>query len=115
MAGMYDNFIFPDYEYREWPMAISLDEEGRPTKDPFVPNTKPKRLREVVIVQNEDELTALLEGSAEVQGSRIRTEADEKADLLTRAAQMGVKVDKSWSADRIRKTLDEKVSETHPL
>ena len=115
MPTMYDTMIFPDYEYREFPLAVALDEDGRPTKDPFIPNTKPKRLREVVIVQNEDELTALLEGSAEVQGSRIRTEADEKADLLTRAAQMGVKVDKSWSADRIRKTLDEKVSETHPL
>jgi hypothetical protein len=110
--GMYDTFTFADYEFREFPMAVSMDEEGLPTKEPYGP--KGKR-REQIIVKSAAELKALVEGDAVIEDGKIRTEEDEKADLLTAAAQAGAKVDRRWSPERIRKAIDDHVSGEQPL
>jgi hypothetical protein len=114
-SGFYDKMEFPDYSYNEWPRAIAIDEDGKPTKDPYVPGSKPKKLRDVVTVNSEAELEALLEGAVEVVDGKIRTEDDEKDDLITEAAQVGAQVDKKWSPDRMRKAIDAKRAEAQPL
>lgn len=114
-SSFYDNMEFPDYEFRQFPLAVALDEDGKPTKDPYVPGSKPKKLREVVTVANEAELEALLGGEVEVVDGKIRTEEDEKADLITEAAQVGAQVDKKWSPERMRKAIDAKRTEAQPL
>jgi hypothetical protein len=78
----------------------------------------------VVIVNSQAELDELKAGTAEVvpvnpeaveSASRVRTEEDERDELIFRAEQLGVKVDKRWSTDRIEKAIAEAEKGEEPV
>lgn len=84
----YENMEFPDYEYQEYPMAITVgaDEAGRPIQQ---------------IAENEEE-RAKLETGAEV----VR-EADVRENLIQQCTNRGIQIDKRWTTDRIQRAIDE--------
>lgn len=84
----YENMEFPDYEFQEYPKAITVgkDENGRPIQQ---------------IANNEDEEAALSKGEEVVR------EADVRENLIRVAGQRGVQIDKRWSTERIQRALDE--------
>lgn len=105
---LYDDMAFPDYEYREFPMAVPYV-NGRVMESPYDENNK---AHPVVMVNSQDELDELSGGKAEVVPqnyektvSKVKTDDDEKDELLVKADQLGVKVDKRWSVDRIEKAI----------
>lgn len=99
-----------NYEFREFPLAVSLDEEGKPTKDQYLIQGKRRMLREVVIVNSAQELQELLDGAV-VENGKLRTEDVERQELLTQAAECGAKVDGRWSLDKIREKIAERRAE----
>lgn len=112
--NFFSNFNFPEYEYREYPMWVTLDGDGHPTEEAYNPK-KPGVLTRVQ-VRDYDELMALQAGEAEIGSDQmIRTEDDERADLYTAAAQAGAKIDKRWTVEKIRQAIDEHVSGGHVL
>lgn len=112
----YDDMVFPEYDFREFPMAVpvvdgevQLDEKGK-----FAPYDARRKAHPVVLVNNQAELDELLAGTAETvpvnpnaveSAERVRTEEDERDELIVRADQLGVKVDKRWSTDRIERAI----------
>lgn len=107
---IYDDMAFPEYEYREFPMAVPVV-DGVVQDSPY---DEHRKAHPVVMVNSQAELDALLEESAtlipqdyEGSVSRVETEDDKRAALLIRADQLGVKVDKRWSLERIEKTINE--------
>lgn len=106
----YDEMEFGDYEFREFPMAVPVvDGVIQPT--PYDGN---KKAHPVVIVNSQAEYDALKGGDVEVvpqdyEGtvSRVKTEDDEIEALMTEASQAGVKLDRRWSPERMRKTIDD--------
>ena len=106
----YDSMDFGDYEFREFPMAVPVV-GGVIQKTPYDANRK---AHPVVIVNSQAEYDALKGGEAEVVPedydgavSRVKTEDDEIEALLIEASQAGVKLDRRWSPERMRKTLDD--------
>ena len=125
----YENAEFPDYEYREFPMMVypGAEDASRPYKTKGKQAGKPL---DGIIVNNEEERrVALGLGSEEAEDTgatrkalptrggktmptsakgvdRLRTDDDEKEDLLQEAENLGLKVDKSWSVARIQDALD---------
>lgn len=125
----YENAEFPDYEYREFPKMVYPGAE-----DPLKPyKTKGKlagKPLDGVLVHDEEEERIALGLSAEEQEDtgatrkalptrggktvptsakgvdRLRTDADEKDDLLQEAETLGLKVDKTWSVGRIQDAID---------
>lgn len=122
----YDSMVFPDYTFAEFPAAVPyvngkvpLDAKGKP--NPYDDNHK---AHPVVIVNNQAELDELLSGDAETvpvnpnaveSAERVRTEEDEREALFTRAEQLGVKVDKRWSTERIQKAIDDAEKPEEPV
>jgi len=104
----YDDMAFPDYQYREFPTAVPVvDGVVQPT--PYDENHK---AHPVVMVNSQAELDALMGGDAELVSenyektvSRVKTEDDEREALYVEADQKGVKVDKRWSVEKIRKAI----------
>lgn len=105
MAGLYDNMVFPDYEYHEFPLWIALDEEGKPTRDPYVMEGKRRVQRPGVTVNNEAEFDALMNGDAQVIAGKLETDEDVRKILYVQAAQCGAMVDKRWGTERIREAI----------
>lgn len=109
---MYDHMEFPPYEFNEFPMAVPVV-DGVVQKTPY---DAKRKAHPVVIVNSEEELEALMQDQADlvpvnpdavVTAQRVKTEDDERDELYLRAEQLGVKVDKRWSIERIQKALDE--------
>lgn len=90
---VYDNMVFPDREYVEYPKAIYLDSpDGSYAKATDRTNT--------VTVYDEAEEREALETRKEI----VREE-DEKARLVLLAETKGVKHDKRWGIDRLRSVI----------
>lgn len=109
---IYDTMEFPAYEFREFPMAVPVV-DGVVQKTPY---DAKRKAHPVVIVHSEEELDALLANEAElvpvnadavVTAQRLKTEDDERDALYVRAEQLGVKVDKRWSIERIQKAIED--------
>lgn len=107
---MYDDMAFPDYEFREFPMEVPYaDGEVKPT--PYDKKNKPWP---TVKVNSQAELDELKGGEAEVipqnyekTVSRVKTEDDEREELVIRARQLKINVDGRWKIDRIRAAIAE--------
>lgn len=120
-TNVFDRMTFPDYEFREFPMAIPLV-NGIPStdpavlKDPYDRSVKPVKAYPVVIVNSQAELDALSAGEVEMvpvaplaveSANRVETEEDVRDELYVRADQAGIKYDKRWSIERIEKAIAE--------
>ncbi len=100
----YANMEFVDNGYMEYPKMVY------PAGiDPTVPAKMIKPLRagqkakvnQGVVVNNQDEEKLVMEGGF------IQREGDEKAELLQRAAILGVQVDKRWGVEKIREKIED--------
>lgn len=109
---VFDRMEFPDYEYQEFPMAVPYV-NGAVQKNPYDARGKS---HPVVMVNSQEEYDALVGGEAKVVPvnpeaaagpSRVETEDDERAALLVRAGQLGIKVDGRWSIERIEKAISD--------
>lgn len=109
---MYDNMEFPPYQYREFPQAVPVV-GGKVQPTPYDSRGK---AHPVVIVNSQDELDALMEDGADLTpvnpqdpkgAQRVVTEEDEREALFVRADQLGVKVDKRWSTERIQRAISD--------
>jgi len=102
---------WPEYEFHEFPMMVYPGGE-----DPFKPTydtERPGRLiHPGVTVATQEELDKLLGGGAETvrDGDKVRVKSDddERAELLQEAEHLGVTVDKVWSTARIQDAIDTK-------
>lgn len=99
-----------DYAFHEFPLCVPLDEDGVPTKDPYIVQGKRRILRPTVTVGSAEELQQLLDGAV-VENGQLRTEEVERQELLTMAAECGAKVDGRWSLDKMRAKIDERRAE----
>jgi hypothetical protein len=125
----YENTEWPDYEFREYPKMVYPGATD-PTK-PYGPNGKP--LKGIQVHNAEEERVALgLEDDGEEADTRkpatatkegalrggktvatgargverLRTDDDEKAEVVAEAETLGIKFDKAWSAARIQDAID---------
>ena len=108
---VFDKMEFPDYEYREFPMAVPVL-AGAIQRSPYDARGKS---HPVVIVQNQAEYDALAGGDVEVvpvnaavveSAGRVKTEEDEREALYVKADQVGAKIDKRWSIERIESAIE---------
>lgn len=107
---MYDNMVFPEYEFREFPQAIPVV-GGKIMPTPYDERHKPYP---VVIVDSQEELDALsgpevtlVPISEDVRNSAMRVESDTdiKAALILQGEQIGAKIDKRWTAERMEEAI----------
>lgn len=125
----YENTIWEDYEFREFPMMIypgSKDGGKTPDRDPTKPG---KFLQTPVTVANQAEFEAVM-GLATTEAEapkpaaaaapakaaklvpasggtqRLETEEDQRAELLEQAKVRGLQVDATWSVARIQDAID---------
>lgn len=119
----YENMEWPDWEYQEYPLMYY---PGAPDqKKPYInapgsaDHGKPLK---GVIVNNEEEHRQLIEGDRRAAGggdsgvvlaptsakgvSRVRTEADEKAELIEEAESLGVTFDRRWGLAKLQEAID---------
>lgn len=120
----YENTEWPDYEFMEYPMMVYPgSNDGGKTPDPH-PTRPGKFLQEGVIVKDEQERRDVLQIADPVEQeaprarktqlvptatkgvSRVKTEDDERAELLQEAETLGVQIDKSWSLARLQDAID---------
>lgn len=125
----YENAEFPDYEFREYPKMVypGADDPLKPYKTKGKLAGKPL---DGVLVRDEDEERRALNLETEEQEEtgatrkalptrggktmptsakgvdRLRTDDDEREDLLQEAENLGLKVDKTWSLGRIQDAID---------
>lgn len=106
----YQSHEWPDYEFNEYPMMVYPGAADQ--KKPYGANGKPLA---GIVVNNEAEFREALgldeDGKApatvEDKGvTRLKTEADEQADLLAEAEVLGVKVDKRWGLAKLQDAID---------
>lgn len=114
---IYDQMVFPDYEFQEWPQAVPVNEAGELQPTPYQPASRSGRVETwpVVIVHSQEELDALRgpevtlvpvnPDEAKTGAFRVENDDDIRNALLVQAEQLGVKVDKRWSVQRIEETL----------
>ena len=125
----YENAEFPDYEYREFPMMVypGADDPAKPYKtkgkqagkplDGIIVNNEEERRVALGLASEEQEETGATRKALPTRGGktmptsakgvdRLRTDDDEKEDLLQEADNLGLKVDKSWSVARIQDAID---------
>ena len=123
---MYDKMSFPEYEHREFPMAVpvvngvvQLNDKGE-----FQPYNERRKAHPVVIVKSQAELEALRGGEVELvpvnpdaadTASRLESEEDVREELYVRADQAGVKFDKRWSIERIERAIADAKAESKPV
>ncbi len=110
-SSMYDQFDFPDYEFAEFPMAVPVNEAGEVQKTPYREPTKSGKIETwpVVHVKDQAELSALLSGAAVIPASgaaRVESEEDVKDRLVLRAGQVGAKVDRKWTPERMEAAIE---------
>ena len=117
----YENTIWEDYEFREFPMMVypgSSDGGKTPDRD----ETKPGKVANIAEFEAVMGLEAKEEAPAKpaakptakapqlVPGAggaqRLKTEEDERAELLEQAGVKGVQVDATWSIARIQDAID---------
>lgn len=112
-ATAYDQFEFDEYEFREFPTAVPVNEAGEVQKSPYRENGKSWP---VVHVESQAELDALMGGApvikvnaTAIESSPLRVEGEDdiRAALYTQADQAGVKIDKRWSVERLEEALQE--------
>lgn len=113
---MYDQMVFPDYEFHEWPQAVPVNEAGELQPTPYQPPLKSGKIEAwpVVIVHSQAELDALrgpevtlvpVNPDAPASALRVESEDDIRKALYLQAEQAGVKIDKKWSVARIEDAL----------
>lgn len=100
---------WPDWEFVEFPMMV-YPHPGNPDirKPVYNPERPGQLLSPGVTVNSEEELVALLEGAETVKDgdkTRLLTEEDKRQALILKADQTGVKVDKTWSLDKLEAAL----------
>jgi len=108
---------WPEYEFHEFPMMVYPG-----AADPRVPEYSEEDGRKLkfpgVTVANQEELDKLLGGGAETirdgDKVRVKSEDDERAELLQEAEHLGVSVDKVWSTARIQDAIDTKKAAAKP-
>lgn len=118
---IYDKMEFPQYEFREFPVAIPLV-DGVPCFDPEVLKApydrrlKPPQPYPVVRVYSQAELDELKGGSAKLvpenpdavsSPKRVETEDDVRAQLYVEAEQAGATIDRRWSVAKIQRAIAE--------
>lgn len=125
----YENTEWPDYEFREYPMMVypgaddplkpykaSGREKGKPLAGILVNNDEERRIA-LGLDEEEAEDTGATRKAVPTRGGktmptsvkgvdRLRTDDDDKGDLLQEAENLGVKVDRTWSVARIQDALD---------
>lgn len=125
----YENTEWADYEFREYPMMVypgavdplkpyktSGKEKGKPLGGILVHNDDERRAA-LGLEADEPEETGATRKAIPTRGGktmptsakgvdRLRTDDDEKDDLLREAENLGVKVDRTWSVARIQDALD---------
>ena len=120
LAQMREKRQIPDhYEYNEYPKALRIshgfEEIGRERETETCKGTtikwteKPQEIFETIIVNSEDEEERVLAGgktSAQIE--------DERRGLIARCHTMGIPVDPSWSAVRLRRTLGDALDAPAP-
>lgn len=111
MAKVHPRYEFADFgewSFEEFPLAIYPGAPD-PRKPVYYPKGDPKygQLKfPAVIVADEDELRAHLSNAATVEdatsgATRLRTAADDVADLQKEAEDIGLTYDKRWTAERL--------------
>lgn len=100
----YANMEWPEPEFQDYPRLI-YPAGNDPTVQaarilPLRPGATPV-INQGVLVHNAEEERMVMDGKP------IIREIDEKADLLQRAAILGVRVDKRWGADKIQAAITE--------
>ncbi len=110
----FDQMVFPDYEYREFPMLVYPgSKDGGKTPDPD-PKRPGKYVQEGVQVESQAELDELsgpevtlvpINADAPESGMRLENEDDLRKALYIQADQAGVAYDKRWSVKRIEDAL----------
>lgn len=125
----YENMEWPDWEFQEYPMMYYPGAKDQ--KKPYIhapgsaDHGKPLK---GVIVNNDEELRSLIEGdrraaagedsgvdmvATNVKGvSRVRTEADDKAELIEEAEALGVTFDRRWGVAKLQDAIDAFRAET---
>ncbi len=114
---MYDQMVFPVADYAEFPRAVPYV-DGKVMPTPYNDKHKP---HPIVIVNSQDELDALKGGPSVVlvplntmaddTPARLQTEDDIRAALYIQAEQIGAKIDKRWSVDKIEAAIREKAAD----
>lgn len=127
---VYDKMQFPEYEFREFPMAVPMV-DGVPCFDPDVlkkpydfSNPRKPKPYPIVTVKSQEELNQLRAGEVEVtppnphnatETQRVVTEDEEREALYVRAEQLKVKIDKRWSVERIEKAISDAEKAEEPV
>lgn len=125
----YENTEWPDYEYREYPKIVYPGAKDQ--SKPYGANGKPLRGIQVNSEEEEREALGLEDDGAEAETAapttarkngaqrggatvstsargveRLRTEEDEKNDLIEEAETLGIQFDRSWSPARLQDAID---------
>lgn len=98
---LYSAMEFPAWEFREFPRAVPIGPDGKPSQSPYVKEGKRNVLLPVIEVGSQEELDVLLGGDVALVDGRIRTEDDDRAALYLAAEDVGAKIDKRWTVEKI--------------
>ncbi len=92
----YENFKFPDYEYREYPKTVYPDS---PNGKPLINGQGQATSKGITVLNAEEE--------AAVMASKVLPvrEEDDKARLHAVCEVRGVKYDKRWGNERLREEI----------
>jgi hypothetical protein len=91
--------------FEEWPKMI----DGKIVHDPNAPEPKPKNVyprwvNGKVIETEDDEIEMLLEADEDMRVPAYER-AEERAALLARATELGLRVDGRWGLERLRQAV----------
>lgn len=94
-AGVYGNMNFPEWKYREYPKHISTGPHGQYV----VAKNEEEEEKILVTLQKEDD-----DAPPEQQ---ILVADPEKEILISRAAELGVAINKKWSKLKIKSAVED--------
>lgn len=105
-VSLYTNMKFPDWEYREFPQAVPIGPDGKPSPTPYAKEGKRNVLLPVQLVNSQDELDALMDDEMARVDGRVRTEDDDRAALYLEAKRVGATIDKRWNVEKIASEIE---------
>lgn len=112
----YENMEWPDWEFREYPMMVYPGAKDPRKPEYEVADRGRNRGRTVlrfpgVVVKNDEELKAVLDGSAEFNptSGEILTEEDSRQALIRECMTQGLQIDKRWGVEKLQKALDDHI------
>lgn len=94
-----------DVPFEEWPKMIDgkvVDERNMPAGKPK--GAYPRWVNGKVIETEEDEIDMLLEADEDMRVPAFER-AEERATLMTRATELGLRVDGRWGLERLRQAV----------